>query len=76
MDAIDVWTQMDTFYGQDGHVQVTSLNLPFGINGKFIVSIPSMMSILIHVHEEMKMPRAITGGERRIKASLIAETSV
>jgi len=44
------WTR---FYGQNGHVQqVTSLNLFIRpSNGKSIVSIPSMMSILVHVHE-------------------------
>jgi hypothetical protein len=46
MDAMDV---MDI----NGHVQqVTSLNLSIRpSNGKSIVSIPSMMSILVHVHE-------------------------
>jgi hypothetical protein len=41
-------------YGQNGHVQqVTSLNLSIRpSNGKSIVSIPSMMSILVRVHEK------------------------
>ena len=49
MDARDI---MDT-NGQNGHVQqVTSLNLSIRpSNGKSIVSIPSMVSILVHVHE-------------------------
>jgi len=50
------WTRL---YGQNGHVQqVTSLNLSIRPSiGKSIVSIPSMMSILVHVHEnEWKRP--------------------
>jgi hypothetical protein len=45
---------MDTFLWTEWtHVQqVTSLNLSIRpSNGKSIVSIPSMMSILVHVHE-------------------------
>ena len=44
------WTH---FHGQNGHVQqVTSLNPSIRpSNGKSIVSIPSMISILVHVHE-------------------------
>jgi hypothetical protein len=44
------WTR---FYGQNGHIQqVTFLDLSIRpSNGKSIASIPSMMSILVHVHE-------------------------
>ena len=54
MDAMDV---MDinghVFMDTNGRLQqVTSLNLSIRpSNGKSIVSIPSMMSILVHVHE-------------------------
>jgi len=54
MDSMDVMdTNGHVFMDRYGHVQqVTSLNLSIRpSNGKSIVSIPSMMSILVHVHE-------------------------